>query len=169
MPGSTCTATGTHESNNTRGSWPRPRWPLGQVGRRRAREEKENGWFDCPLPGGQEQEPGAGGGGHSDLHSQASERLRFFIMKGSDPNKITQGKGFCVVPNPPPLPSPSISSNAFPFTGEAFSKIALKEKKKVQILRGELASLGERFDRKRLPWGRSGVIGIKPDKLVAKC
>lgn len=46
---------------------------------------------------------------------------------------------------------------------------SIKKKKKVQILRGELASLGENFDRKRLPWGRSGVTGIKLDKLVAEC
>jgi hypothetical protein len=54
------------------------------------------------------------------------------------------------------------------FLSKVFSKVAFK-KKKVHVLRGELASLGGNFDRKRLPWGRSGVIGIKPDKLVAEC
>lgn len=39
----------------------------------------------------------------------------------------------------------------------------------MHILRGEWASLGDRFDRKRLPWGRSGVTGIELDKLVAEC
>lgn len=57
------------------------------------------------------------------------------------------------------------------FLSEVFSKVALMKRKKgeVQILRGELASLGDRFDSKRLPWGRSGVTGIKLDKLVAEC
>lgn len=61
-----------------------------------------------------------------------------------------------------------MAPNQTNFLSEVFSEVALK-KKKVQILRGELPSLGEHFDRKRLPWGRSGVTGIKPDKLVAEC
>lgn len=74
-------------------------------------------------------------------------------------NEIMQEKRFLL---------PTDASSNLHFLLEGFSKVAF-EKKKVQILRGELASLGENFDRKRLPWGRSGVTGIKPDKLVEEC
>ena len=89
-------------------------------------------------------------------------------MQGKVFSFFSPGYISSLTPHPHPAFSKWLLIKPIFFT-EVFRKVSLKKKKKVQILRGELASLGEHFDRKRLPWGRSGVIGIKLDKLVLEC
>lgn len=157
---------GTDYENNNEGRWSGPRGL--HLGRQRCHCREELDLVTVLPPS---RRTAGRGVGDTFAFPALTMTSRFNCQRPQTAHN-SAGNRFPAAPTVP-LPTLRTVSNQTRSLSEAFSKVALKreeeEREKVHISRGELASLGEHSDGKRLPWGRSGVIGIKRDKLVARC